>query len=102
MIADGVTFSKVISCACKARNSKVVSNVFSALRNSSNAFIDDSLFMDTLKLCSLTGDHKSALGVIKTYEECVFKPQPQAYTLLVMVRLIIAQSSLIDTLHGGC
>ena len=85
--ADSTVYSRVIECACRTHNSGLLLQTFKLLGNNSSLDIDDSVFLDTLKYCSLTGYYRVALQVLACYSKFYNTIPVQAYALFVAVIL---------------
>lgn len=85
---DSTIYSRVVSCACVTHNSGLLIQTFKSLANDSSLNIEESLFLDTLKYCSLTGYYRVALQVLAAYSKFHKTIPAQAYALFVTVRRI--------------
>ena len=82
---DSTVYSRVLECACRTHNSGLLLQTFRLIGNDSSANIDESVFLDTLKYCSLTGYHRVALQVLACYSKFYRSIPVQAYSLFVAV-----------------
>lgn len=82
---DMLSYTRIISCACRSRNSTVLTAAFQYLVNDTRLHPDPSLFIETLKFCSLTGYFEAAKEIVALLERSGKGIEPQAYSLLIMV-----------------
>ena len=83
---DSTLYSRVIECACRTHNSDILLQTFRLMGNDASLSIEESVFLDALKYCSLTGYYQVALQILACYSKFYRTIPVQAYALFATVR----------------